>query len=154
MTTPLSYPPLSPALAVNDAAAAIEFYKSAFGAVERFRLTDPGTGKIGHAEITIKGILIMLADEYPQYNKSPKTLGGTPVKLCLMSENVDADFERAVKAGAQVVSPLANQFYGFRSAGLRDPFGHEWMISQEVEKVAPAEMQRRWNEMCASQKAQ
>ena len=148
--TEFEYPPLSPSIAVNDAAAAIDFYKAAFGASERLRLIDPASGKIGHAEILINGNVVMLADEYPEYNKTPRTLGGTSVKLCIMSEKVDADFDRAVKAGAQVITPLTNQFYGFRSACLRDPFGHEWTISQEIEKVSPQEMQRRWDEMCAS----
>lgn len=143
------YPPLSPAFAVHDAAKAIEFYKNAFGAVELYRLKDPETGKIGHAEITINGMLVMLADEYPAFNKTPKTLGGTTMKLCLMSSNVDAAFQRAVGAGAEVITSLTNQFYGHRSACLRDPFGHEWMLSQEIEKVTPAEMQRRWDAMAS-----
>ncbi len=147
-----SYPPLAPAFAVHDAAAAIQFYKAAFGAVERFRLIDPEGKKIGHAELTINGALVMLSDEYPAYNKTPKSLGGTTVKLGLMSSNADADFERAIKAGAEVVMPLSNQFYGHRSGRLRDPFGHEWIISQEVEKVSPEEMQRRWNGMAGSGK--
>ncbi|MCI0539277.1 MAG: VOC family protein [Verrucomicrobiales bacterium] len=148
-----SYPTLSPGIAVHDAAKAIDFYKEAFGAVERYRLMDPESGKIGHAEITIKGALIMLADEYPAFNKTPKTLSGTPVKLCLMSRNVDADFDRAIKAGADVISPVKDQFYGHRSGCLRDPFGHEWTISKEVKKISPKEMQRRWNEMGSMSKA-
>jgi uncharacterized glyoxalase superfamily protein PhnB len=147
MTAASSYPPLSPALTVNDGAAAIEFYKRAFRATERSRLVDPESGKIGHAELTINGALIILSDEYPQFNKSPRTLGGTAVKLGLMSADVDADFDRAVKAGAEVLRPLTNEFYGHRSGTLRDPFGHEWTISEEIEKVSPEEMQRRWNAM-------
>lgn len=141
------YPPLSPALAVRDAAKAIEFYKAAFGAVERFRLVDPESGKIGHAEITINGSLVMLADEYPAYNKAPQTLGGTPVKLSLMVPNVDALMEQAKQAGATVLMPPQDQFYGHRSGSIQDPFGHQWMIQQEIEKVTPAEMQRRWEAM-------
>jgi PhnB protein len=152
MSSTAAYPPLAPGIAVHDAAKAIDFYKAAFGAVERYRLRDPESGKIGHAEITINGALVMLGDEYPAFNKSPRTLGGTPVKLCLMSHNVDADFERAVKAGAEVVSPVKDQFYGHRSGSLRDPFGHEWTISQEIEQVSPEEMQRRWNNMGAQPK--
>ena len=149
MSAAPSYPPLSPALTVNDGAAAIEFYKRAFNAEERSRLVDPESGKIGHAELAINGALIMLSDEYPQFNKSPRTLGGTAVKLGLMSLNADADFDRAVKAGAEVLRPLTNEFYGHRSGKLRDPFGHEWTISQELEKLSPEEMQRRWNAMVA-----
>ena len=153
MNSPSSYPPLAPAFAVHDAAAAIAFYKAAFGAVERYRLIDPESKKIGHAEIKINGALIMLADEYPAFNKTPTTLGGTTVKFCLMSTDVDADFDRAMEAGAEVIQPLKNQFYGHRSGCLRDPFGHEWTISQETERVSPEEMQRRWNEMSATPKA-
>ena len=91
----------------------------------------------------------MLSDEYPQFNKSPRTLGGTAVKLSLMSADADADFDRAVKAGAEVLRALTNEFYGHRSGTLRDPFGHEWTISEEIEKVSPEEMQRRWNALAA-----
>lgn len=147
MSAAPSYPPLSPALTVTDAAAAIEFYKKAFGAEELYRLIDPESGKIGHAEITINGMLVMLADEFPEFNKSPQTLGGTPVKFGLFCDNAEAAFERAVKAGAEVLRPLTDQFYGHRSATLRDPFGHEWTVSQEIERVAPEEMQRRWDAM-------
>ncbi len=144
-----TYPTLSPAIAVNDAAKAIDFYKAAFGATERYRLIEPGSGKIGHAEIMIRDALIMLAEEYPAYNKTPRTLGGTTVKLSLMSENVDADFARAVKAGAEVIRELTDEFYGHRTGSLRDPFGHEWTLSQEKEKVSPEEMQRHWDAMSA-----
>jgi PhnB protein len=149
MSAAPSHPPLAPSLSVNDAAAAIDFYRRAFGAEERYRLIDPESGKIGHAELTINGALVMLADEYPQFNKSPRTLGGTAVKLGLMSANADADFERAVKAGAEVLRPPTNEFYGHRSGTLRDPFGHEWTISQELEKLSPEEMQHRWDRMVA-----
>ena len=110
MSAAFSYPPVSPALVVNDGTAAIEFYKKAFGAEERYRLIDPETGKIGHAEITIKGVLIMLGDEYADMTKAPTTLGGTSVALGMMSTDANADFERAVKAGAEVVRPLQDQF--------------------------------------------
>jgi PhnB protein len=149
MSAAPSYPPLSPALTVNDAAAAIDFYRRAFGAEERYQLVDPESGKIGHAELTINGALVMLAEEYPQFNKSPRTLGGTAVKLGLMSANAKNDFERAVQAGAEVLRPLTDEFYGHRSGTLRDPFGHEWHIAQELEKISPQEMQRRWNAMAA-----
>lgn len=146
-TSHIDYPPLSPSLAVRDAAKAIEFYKAAFGAVERFRLVDPGSGKIGHAELSINGSLVMLADEYPAYNKAPQTLGGTPVKLCLMVPNADAFVEQAKQAGATMVMPPQDQFYGFRCGSLQDPFGHIWLIQHEIEKVSPAEMQKRWDTM-------
>jgi PhnB protein len=150
MSAAPSHPPLSPTLTVNDSASAIEFYKHAFRAEELSRLVDPESGKIGHAELAINGALVMLSDEYPQFNKSPRTLGGTTVKLGLMSANVKADFERAVQAGAEVLRPLQDEFYGHRSGTLRDPFGHEWTISQELEKLSPGEMQDRWNAMVAT----
>ena len=144
---PTRYPPMIPGLAVKNAAKAIEFYQAAFGAVELYRLVDPESGKIGHAELTINGSLIMLADEYPAFNKAPDTLGGTPVKICLMVEDVDAAVDRARKAGATITMPPQDQFYGHRSAVIQDPFGHQWMFQHEIEKVSPAEMQHRWNAM-------
>lgn len=149
-TLPASYPPLIPAFAVSNAAKAIEFYKQAFGATELYRLVDPQSGKVGHAELMLNGHLIMLSDEYPTHNKTPQTLGGTTVKFALMVEDVDAAAARASAAGATVTMPPSDQFYGHRSAQVRDPFGHEWMLQREVEKVSPDEMQRRWNAMAKS----
>lgn len=143
----LQYPALAPAIAVRNASQAIEFYKKAFGAEERYRLIDPETGRIGHAEITINGALLMISDEYPQYNKAPETLGGVSAKFMISCDNVDASFQRAVDAGATVIFPLTTQFYGHRDTRVRDPFGHEWLLSQKVEEVSPEEMQRRWNAM-------
>lgn len=153
MKAPDSQPRLSPNLVVQDAAAAIDFYKRAFDAEEYYRLTDPETGKIGHAELSIHGALLMVGDEYPEWNRSPRTLGGSPVRIALRCDDVRAVFERAVAAGAQVRRPLTDEFYGHRAASLRDPFGHEWMISQEIEKVSPEEMQRRWSEMISGASA-
>jgi PhnB protein len=153
MSAPTSYPPLSPSLVVDDAAAAIDFYRKAFGAEELYRLTDPESGKVGHAEMTIKGVLVMLGEEYAGINRSPKSLGGTSVNLGLMSADAKADMDRAVAAGAEVVRPLEDQFYGHRAGRVRDPFGHEWIISQEMEKITPEEMQRRWNAMVTKTKA-
>lgn len=149
MTTPTSeYPQLAPYLTVNDAAKAIEFYKTAFGATERYRLSDTGSGSVGHAELLINGGLLMLADENPGWNnKSPATLGGTSVKLSLMVDDVDATVEKAKNAGATVTMPPMDMFYGFRSGSITDPFGHEWMIQREIEKVSPEEMQCRWDAM-------
>lgn len=153
MKTPAKYPPMSPYLTVKDAAKAIAFYTAAFGATELFRLADASTGTIGHAEIMINGSHFMLADENPAWgNRSPLTLGGTAVKLCLMVENTDAAVERASAAGATIEMAPADMFYGFRCAALRDPFGHQWMIQHEIEKVSPEEMQRRWDAMIATGK--
>ena len=151
MSTPITdYPVLSPYITVRDAAQAIAFYKAAFGATERFRLTDKKSGAVGHAEILIQGSLVMLSEENPQWgNKSPQLLGGSPVTFCVMVPNADAACERAVAAGATVLMPPADQFYGFRSASVVDPYGHQWMLQHEVEKVSPEELQKRWDNMTA-----
>lgn len=141
----LEYPPLAFAIAVKNGAEAIEFYKKAFGAIERYRLIDPESGKIGHAELTINGALLMLSDEYPQYNKTPEALGGVSAKFYVKCDDVDASFARAIAAGAEVLLPLTNQFYGHRDGRVRDPFGHEWLLSQQFEEISPEEMQHRWD---------
>lgn len=147
MPLPAAYPPVTPAITVTDAARAIEFYKAAFDAVELYRLVDPESGRVGHAEFTIGGQLIMIADEYPAFNKSPATLGGSATKFVLMVTDTDAAFAKAIAAGATEVRPPKDQFYGWRAGSLRDPFGHEWMLQHEIEKVSPEEMQQRWNGM-------
>lgn len=143
----MDYPALAPTFAVSDASRAIEFYKSAFGAEERYRLVDPESGKIGHAELTIRDSVFMLSDEYPQFNKTPDTLGGTSARFFLRCDDVDAAHARALAAGAEPLTPLTDQFYGCRDARIRDPFGHEWLLSQQIEEVSPGEMQRRWDAM-------
>ncbi len=151
MNPSASYPPFSPYLTVKGASKAIEFYKAAFGATEILRLSDPASGAVGHAELLVNGSLLMLSDENPAWgNKSPETLSGTPVQLCLIVENADVVVERARAAGAVVVSPPTDMFYGFRSASIRDPFGHLWMIQHEIEKVPHDEMQKRWAGILAS----
>lgn len=143
-----AYPAITPAIVVNNGAAALDFYKAAFGAEERYRMSTPGGG-VGHAEFTIQGQLMMLGDEMPGCNKSPLTLGGVAGKLVLQVEDTDKSFDRAVAAGATTVMPPADQFYGWRMGLVRDPFGHEWMIQHQVETVAPDEMERRWAAMIA-----
>lgn len=136
---------LIPYLIARDARSAIAFYEAAFGAVEAFRMTDPGDGRIGHAELAIEGCTFMLADEYPDFGAvSPDTIGGSPVTLHLSTPSVDADVDRAAKAGAIVLRAPATQSFGERSALLLDPYGHRWMLSQTVETVSPDEMQTRW----------
>lgn len=149
MSTPATdYPTFSPYLCVRDGARAIEFYKAAFGATERLRLADKRNGKVSHAELTICGALVMLSEEHPQWgNKSPLTLGGSPTTFCLMVDNADAALARAVSAGATVLMPAADQFYGFRSASVSDPDGHQWMLQHEIEKLSPADLQKRWDAM-------
>jgi PhnB protein len=133
-----------PYLRVRDAGRALDFYKQAFGAEELFRLTEPG-GRIGHAEIKIGGTTLMLSDEYPEMNiVGPQTLGGTSFSIHLHVDNADAWIERAVAAGATVVRPAADAFYGERSGSVRDPFGHEWLLGHQIEEVPTEEMQRRY----------
>jgi len=133
----------TPYLSIQGAAAAIEFYKKAFGATETMRLADP-SGKIGHAEIKIGKANIMLADEYPDMGfVSPTTLGGSPVTIHLYVEDVDAMASRAEAAGAKVLRPVADQFYGDRAGSLEDPFGHRWFLATRKEDISPEEMKKR-----------
>jgi PhnB protein len=140
---PDGYPQLSPYLCVDGAAAAIEFYADVFGAKERARMPAPD-GRIGHAELQLGDSLIMLSDEWPEVgNRSPKSVGGTPVTLSMYVEDVDEVFARALKAGATELRPVETQFYGDRMGLLEDPFGHRWSVATHVEDVAPDEMARR-----------
>lgn len=133
-----------PYLRVHNAPEAIQFYARAFDAQELFRLTEP-SGRIGHAEIKIGPATIMLADEFPERGiHGPRSLGGTSIALHLHVADVDATFAKAVEAGAAVLRPLQDQFYGERSATVRDPFGHEWMLGSHLETLTPEEMQRRY----------
>lgn len=135
---------VTPYLCCADAARAIAFYVAAFGAREEFRLAEPD-GKIGHAQLRIGEAPIMLADEYPDHGvRSPRSYGGSPVSLKLDVPDVDAFVAQAVAAGATVVRPPADQFYGERSAKLEDPFGHAWHVATTIEQVSVAEMQRRF----------
>jgi PhnB protein len=140
---PEGYHTVTPYLIVKGAARALEFYKKAFNAQELFRLEGPG-GSVGHAEIQIGDSRIMLADEFPDMGaRSPDTIGGSPVGLCLYVEEVDALFKQAIDAGGKQERPVADQFYGDRSGTLRDPFGHQWTIATHKEDVSPEEMKRR-----------
>lgn len=136
---------VTPYLVAKGAEAAIKFYVQVFGAKEIFRLTDPGDGRIGHAELAIGGSEIYLADEYPDFGAlSPDTLGGSPVTLHILVADCDATVAAAEQAGALVLRRPADQSYGERVAQVQDPFGHRWMIAQATEVVSPEEMQRRW----------
>jgi PhnB protein len=140
---PEGHPAVSPYLIVDDAARALEFYKKAFSAKELMRHAGPD-GRIGHAEIRLGDSVIMLADEHPEVNaRSPKTIGGSPVSLHVYVKDVDAAARQATNAGARVVRPVQNQFYGDRSGTLEDPFGHQWHLSTHIEDVSPAELRRR-----------
>ena len=140
---PTGYHTATPYLILDDASRAIEFYRQAFDAEELDRYDAPG-GKIGHAEIRVGDSIIMLADEYPDMGyRSPRAIGGTPVSIMLYVEDVDAQFERAVAAGAKVRRPLADQFYGDRVGTLEDPFGHVWTMATRVEDLSHGEIMRR-----------
>ena len=140
---PEGYHSVTPYLAVDDASAAIEFYKRAFGATERMRMPAPN-GKIAHAEIEIGDSLIMMSDPFPQSTIRPPTeRGGPTTSLFLYVEDVDAVVRKAVDAGATLASPVQDQFWGDRWGTVTDPFGHHWQIATHVEDVPPEEMERR-----------
>jgi len=136
-----------PSLCCKDAAKAIAWYVSALGACEEMRLSEP-SGRVGHAELRVGDALFMLSDEFPEYGISGAVPGvRPPVSISLRSVDVDAAVQRAVAAGATVLSPVQDQFYGDRSGTIQDPFGHVWTISTHTEDVTPQEMQRRYNEL-------
>ena len=140
---PDGYRSVTPYLIIDGAARALDFYKHALGAVERMRMPSPG-GKVGHAEIQIGDSVIMLADEHPEMGaRGPRAFGGSPVSIHLYVPDVDATVKAAVAAGAKLIRPVENQFYGDRLGSIEDPFGHHWHVSTHVEDVPPDELTRR-----------
>jgi PhnB protein len=140
---PEGYHSITPYLIVNAGAKAIDWYVKVLGAQERMRMPAPD-GKVGHAELTIGGSTIMLADEHPDVGAlSPSSVGGTPVGLMLYVNDCDAVFARAVEHGATAERAVEDQFYGDRSGSIVDPFGHKWTIATHVEDLTPEEMERR-----------
>ncbi len=134
-------------LCVKDAGKAIQFYKQAFGASEKFRLTEP-SGRIGHAELLFGDATLMLADEFPEMGfHAPDPDGPRTFVIHLHVDNADHAIARALSAGARPVRPAQDQFYGERSGTVRDPFGYDWMLGHSIEQVTPAEMQRRYDEL-------
>jgi PhnB protein len=136
-------PALSPHLVVDDAAAAIDFYVKAFGATELGRVPHPD-GRLVHAALNINGSTVMLNDDFPDFSdgksSTPRALGGTPVTIHLQVPDVESAFQRALDAGAVVVAPLEDQFWGDRYGVVRDPFGHQWSLGQPVREVSPEEI--------------
>jgi PhnB protein len=133
-------------LCVKNAAEAIDFYCRAFGAEEKFRLTEPN-GRIGHAELDFGGTTLMLADEFPEFGfLAPEPAKSTPVAIHLHVDDADAVIQRAIDAGATMEMKPSDQFYGERSGSIRDPFGHRWSIGHHIEDVTTEEMQRRYTE--------
>ena len=143
---PDGYHTLTPFLTVRDAARAIEFYKKAFGAEERGSAKSPD-GKIMHAELKIGDSIIMLSDEFPEFGAlSPQSTGGAGMGLHIYVDGVDAAFDRAVKAGAQVEMPVSDQFWGDRYGKLKDPFGHKWSIATHIKDMSADEMKKSMDE--------
>jgi PhnB protein len=139
---PQGYHSVTPYLVVDGASRAIEFYKRAFGAVERFRMPAPDD-KVGHAEIQIGDSVIMLSDPFPGMGSRAPFGTQESAGLMLYVPDVDAVFKQAVDAGATVTMPLDNQFWGDRYGKVRDPFGHSWHLATHVEDVSPEEMMKR-----------
>ena len=138
---------LTPYLILTGAARAIEFYKDVFGATEIARFADP-SGRIGHAELKIGDSVLMLSDEYGEMGyKSPQTVGAASSLTHAYVPDVDACFARATQAGAQVMKPVKDEFYGDRTGSFRDPFGHLWTVATHVEDVSREEMGRRMDEL-------
>ena len=147
MTNPIpdNYPRLTPALCVDGASDAIEFYTNVLDATERMCLEDGG--KVGHAELEFGDSLVMISDEYPEIGVvGPNTLGGTAVSLNVYVEDVDATFAAALKAGATELRPVSEQFYGDRAGQFLDPWGHRWGVATRIEDVDQEEMARRATE--------
>lgn len=145
---PDGYPSVMPYLSVDGAAAAIDFYISVLGATERMRMPGPD-GRIAHAELEIGSGIVMLADAGGEAGPSPLALGGSPMAVMVYLRGVDAVYAAAIKAGAESIAEPADQFYGDRSAGFRDPWGHRWHVATHIEDVSPAEIDRRLKALMA-----
>lgn len=140
---PDGYHTVTPYLVITNAGKAIDFYKEAFGATEIMRMATPD-GKVMHAEIKIGDSPIMLCDECPDWNAlSPQTIGGTSVSIMLYVEDVDTIVKRAVAAGAKLLMPVEDQFWGDRMGTVADTFGHKWSVATHTEDVAPDEISKR-----------
>jgi PhnB protein len=143
---PKGYHTVTPYLIVNGGVRAVEFYKKAFGA-KAVVCMEQG-GKLGHAELTIGDSKIMLSDGCPEMKTpSPKELGGSPVSIYLYVKDVDAIVKRAIAAGAKVVRPVEDQFYGDRSGGVEDPFGHQWYVATRIENLTTTQIKKRAAEL-------
>ncbi|HEY1916886.1 MAG TPA: VOC family protein [Streptosporangiaceae bacterium] len=139
---PEGYPRVCAYLHIDGASAAVEFYRDVFGATERIRMSGPD-GKVGHAELAIGDSVVMLADEHPEMGVlGPKAVGGTPVRLSIFVEDVDATVAWAVERGATIKRPVQDQFYGDRIGQIEDPFGHVWSVQTHVRDVSPEEIRR------------
>lgn len=148
---PDGYTAVTPYIIVDGASDAIAFYEKAFGAQEVMRLPNPETGKVMHAEITIDGAHVMVADPDPNWGpKDPKSLGGVASSITLYLLDMEATFARAVEAGADVQSPPMDMFWGDRMANVVDPFGHVWSLLTHTADLTEGEIQKNFQEMMAS----
>ena len=143
---PQGYQAVIPALAINGAGEAIDWYIENFGATEKMRMKD-GAGIVVHGEIGLGGSVIMVSEENPQYNKSPKTLEGNSVNLCIYVPDVDAVMKKSLQNGATLLMEAEDQFYGDRSGRIVDPFGYIWIISTHVKDVSEDDMKKAMEEM-------
>lgn len=147
---PEDQPTLTPYLCVNGADEAIAFYEKAFGARETMRMSMPN-GSIGHAEIAIGDAKFMLSDEYPDMQfRGPRSFGGSPIHLHLYVDDSDAVVDRAVTAGARLLRPVKDQFYGDRTGSVEDPFGHVWHVATHKEDLTMEELERRFKAECGA----
>jgi PhnB protein len=152
--TPIKRRGIAPYICVRGAAEAIDFYIAAFDAEELYRLTE-ASGKVGHAELKIGDGVLMLSDEYPDFGAlAPASFGGSPVALHLSVPDCDAAVTRAEAAGATVLRPAKDEFYGDRAAMVACPFGYRWHLAGAKEEVTPAEMQKRWTNMLEAGQAE
>lgn len=139
---PDDYPRVCPYLLIDGAAKALDFYERVLGATERMRIPGPN-GTIGHAELQIGDSVVMLADMPAVQGSNPRSLGGTPVMICVYVEDVDSIFDRAIEAGAKSLQAVATKFYGDRTGTFEDPWGHQWSVMTHVEDITPEEIARR-----------
>lgn len=143
---PEGYHSVTPMFMFKDCQKAIEFYKKAFGAQERYAMPGPDGNGVMHAELQVGDSIIMMGDECPQQNcKSAESIGGSPVSFYLYVENVDAAFRRAVEAGATVEMEVQEMFWGDRAGSLRDPFGYNWMLATHTRDLSPEEIREGAN---------
>ena len=148
---PDGYHTITPALTVKNGNALIDFYKKAFGAIEVMRMPGPDGKSLMHAELEIAGSKIMLSDEMPEQGcKAPVTTGAVSGTMYVYVPDVDAAFKQATNAGAKVIMPVADMFWGDRAGQVEDPSGHRWMLATHKEDVPPADMGRRAQEFFAT----
>ena len=151
---PAGHHTITPHLVIKGAAEAIEFYKRAFGATELSRMPMPdksGAMKVGHAELLFGDSKLFLAEEFPDFGSMGPKNGASPVTIHLYVTDVDTAFARAVEAGATVVMPLADMFWGDRYGKLTDPFGHHWALAEHKEDVSPEETLKRMAKFAAAE---